>query len=290
MAKTPAPASTPSPAAHDPVAQTLALLQPWIEYVPQQQRRLGLFICLALAIHAATFFFLTIDNSVAEMRRQVHTYVSVDPPSIVSGSGATADAYWDQLTDPRLFILPHGPQGDLASEIPTIPIGSPLAFGVMPQPALPEIYRATQSAVSPLDQRITLAMAPPRQAFPYDETPPVVAPKTTWQWDDTLTQRHPTGVAPLPSPVSDTDLSPTRLRIAVDPSGEVENVLVEQGSGDRGASIGKDLDQQAVLAAKKLRFQPTDQPGRQWGRITIFWKYSAQPREEVVPTPPAPGP
>jgi TonB family protein len=290
MAKTPASPDLPAPAPHDPVAQTLALLQPWIEYVPQQQRRLGLFICLALAIHAATFFFLTIDNSVAEMRRQVHTYVSVDPPSFTSGSGATADAYWDQLTDPRLFILPQGPQGDLASEIPSIPLGSPVSPGVMPQPALPEIYRAAQSAVSPLDQRVALAMTPPRRPFPYDETPPVIAPKTSWQWDDILTQRHPTGVADLPSPVSDTDLSPTKLRIAVDPSGAVQEVLIEQGSGDRGASIAKDLDQQAVLAARKLHFAPMDQPGLQWGRITIFWKYSAQPREEVVPTPPAPGP
>jgi TonB family protein len=285
----PAPAGpTPTHVAHDPVSQTLALLRPWIEYVPQQQRRLGLFICLALAIHATMFFFLTIDNSVARMQRQVRTYVSVDYPSLASGE--SANQYWDQLTDPRVFLLPQNPPDDLAAEIPPLAINSPIGTGTLPEAALPAAYQAGQSAVSPLEQQVAQAMSPPRQTFVYDETPPAMATKTTWQWDDVLAQRHPAGVPDLPSPVSDTDLSPTKLRIAVDPSGAVEHVLVEQSSGGEGASIAKDLDQQAVLAAKKLRFQPTEQPGLQWGRITIFWRYSAKPREEVVPTPPAPGP
>lgn len=78
--------------------------------------------------------------------------------------------------------------------------------------------------------------------------------------------------------------------MAVAGDGSVEHVMVEQSSGDLGASAAKDLDQQAVLAAKKIRFQPTDQPGLVWGRLTVFWKYSAKPRDEVVPTPPTTGP
>jgi TonB family protein len=97
-------------------------------------------------------------------------------------------------------------------------------------------------------------------------------------------------VPDLPSPISDTDLSPTVLRVAVDPGGAVEHVMVEQSCGDLGASIAKDLNQQAVMAARKVRFKPTDRPGLVWGRMTVFWRYSAKPREEVVPTPPTTGP
>jgi hypothetical protein len=133
-------------------------------------------------------------------------------------------------------------------------------------------------------------MRPPRQPFFYDETPPAIAAQTTWRWDGALAERQPAGPPDLPSPISDTDLSPTVLRVAVGPGGAVEHVLVEQSCGGLDASIAKDLDQQAVLAARKIRFKPTDQPGLLWGRITVFWRYLAKPSEEVVPTPPSTGP
>jgi hypothetical protein len=151
----------------------------------------------------------------------------------------------------------------------------------------PDDYRAARPAIAPLEQRVGEAMRPPRQPFAYDETQPVVATKTMWQWDDALGQRQPTALPNLPSPISDTDLGPTHLRVAVGPDGAVEHVMVEQSSGGFGASIAKDLDQQAALAAGKIRFKPTDQPGLVWGRLTVFWRYSAKPREEVLPTPPS---
>jgi TonB family protein len=126
-------------------------------------------------------------------------------------------------------------------------------------------------------------MVPPRQHFSYDQTAPAIAPGTVWQWDDTLTQRQPVVVPTLSSPVSDTDLAPTLLRVAIDADGNVKYVLVEQSCG----SGRLDLDQQAVQAARKARFKSTDQPGLRWGRVTIFWHYAPEPREEVVPTPPS---
>jgi TonB family protein len=87
-------------------------------------------------------------------------------------------------------------------------------------------------------------------------------------------------MAALASPVSDTDLSPTELRVAVDPSGTVRNVLLE-------ATCQKpEVDQQAVLAARKVRFLPSDQPGLAWGRLTVFWHATAPP----APPPPTPTP
>jgi hypothetical protein len=281
---TPEPPASP---AHDPVAQTLALLQPWIDYVPQQQRRLGLFIFLALLVHLIAFFFIRIDTSRAELRHLTRTHITVEYPQAVSVSGQPGDEFWDRLTDPRLFLLPSRPLASLAAEEPPLDLNSNIGSGELPPPAPPENYRATRPIVTPLEQRVGEAMRPPRQPFSYDETPPAIAAQTTWRWDAALDARRPEGLPDLPSPISDTDLSPTKLRVAVGPGGAVEHVFVEQSCGDQGASIAKDLDQQAVLAARKIRFMPTDQPGLLWGRITVFWHYSAKPREEVVPTPPS---
>jgi len=280
----------PAVSASDPVAQTLALLQPWIDYVPQQQRRLGIFICLALLVHLTFFFFIRIDTTRAELRHLTRTHVSVEYPQAVAVNGEQGDDLWDRLTDPRLYLLPLNPLASLAADEPPLDLNVNLGSRELPPSAPPEDYRAAAPIVTPLDQQVEEAMRPPRQPFFYDETPLVIAAKTTWQWDDALAERQPAGLPELPSPISDTDLSPTVLSVAVGPGGAVEHVLVEQSCGDLGATIAKGLDQQAVLAARKIHFKPTDQPGLLWGHITVFWHYSAKPREEVVPTPPSTGP
>jgi hypothetical protein len=289
------PAPTPpgaTPISSDPVAHTLALLRPWIEYVPQQQRRLGFFMLLALVVHMAAFFFIRIDTTRAELRHVVRTHVSVDSPQAVAVDGEAADDFWDRLTDPRLFLVPSPTAAGTASDSdpPSLAFASinpTIGAPDLPPPAAPADYRVTAAVIAPLEERVEQTMRPPRQSFTYDETPPVVAAKTTWQWDDTLAQRQPNGLPSLPSPVSETDLSPTELSVAVAADGSVQHVMVEQSSGDLGASAAKDLDQQAVLAAKKIHFQPTDHPGLVWGRLAVFWRYSAKPRDEVVPTPPS---
>jgi hypothetical protein len=281
----------PAPPATDPVTQTLALLQPWIEYVPRRQRRLGLFIFIAFLVHVAVFYFIRIDTTRAELRHQTRIHVSVESPQAVAVSGAPVDDFWDRLTDPRLFLLPQRPLAAYTTDQPSMDFDSNLGSNQLPPAALPETYRAARPTVTPLEQRVEEAMRPPRQPFRYDEKPPAVAAKTTWQWDADLAARQPAGVPDLPSPISDADLTPTVLSVAIDPSGSVAHVFVEQScGGDLGAPIAKDLNQQAVLAARKVRFRPTAQPGLQWGRMSVFWHYSAKPREEVVPTPPSPGP
>ncbi len=276
------PASTPGA---DPVAQTLALIQPWIDFVPPQQRRLGTFIFLAFLVHLTAFFFISIDTTRAELRHQLRPHVTVESSQAASISGQQpGDAFWDQLNDPRLFILPQEPPVGPASDNPALTymaISSNLGSSELPPTAPPQGFQFVHPVNLPLDQRVEDALSPSRQPFTYDESPTAVAPKTTWKWDDALAPRQPMGLPDLPSPVSDTDLNPTQMRIAVGPGGDVEHVLVEQSCGRA------DLDQQATLAAQKIRFHSTDQSGLLWGRVTVFWHYSAKPREEVVPTPPA---
>ena len=284
---TPAPSAAPSETPHgsDPVAQTIALIQPWIDYVPPQQRRLGIFIFLALLAHISAFFFISIDTTRAELRHQMRPHVTVEnAPSATMSGQAPGDDFWDQLNDPRLFLLPRpSPIASDAGNFDTSfgEAGPSLSTAELPPTAPPEGFQFVHPVNPPLDQRAEDAMNPSRQTFAYDESPPAMAPNTTWQWDAVLGSRNPAGLPDLPSPISDTDLHPTQLRIAVGPGGAVEHVLVEQSCGKA------EFDQQAAMAARKIRFQSTDQSGLTWGRLTVFWHYSTKVREEVVPTPPA---
>ncbi len=273
------------PHASDPVAQTLALLHPWIDFVPMQQRRLGLFIFLALLAHLVLFFFIRIDATRAELRHEIRTHVTVESARPATGA-ASSDAFWDQLTDPRLFLLPVLPLAHLSTEESPLDfstINSPIGSTQLPPSATGDDYPLIHAAAPSLEEQVQAAMRPTRQPFFYDQTPPVVPAKTAWQWGDALAQRQPVGMPDLPSVVSDTDLNPTELRVAVDADGAVRYVLLEQ------TCQKPDLDQQAILAARKVRFQPTDEPGLTWGKTTVFWHVTAPPREIVVPTPPTTG-
>lgn len=273
----------PTPHGHDPLAQTLALIQPWIDYVPQKQRRLGLFIFLALLIHLVAIFIIRIDTTRADLRHQTRNHVTVENPQLNTAQYQSSDNFWDRLTDPRLFLMPPQAPPGISSDEPAPNFGtinSNLSSLDPPPPARPEEYQLTRQAAPPLEQRVGETMQPARQPFSYDETPPAIAATTTWGWEKALGNRQPGGMPALPSPISDTDLSPTQLRIAVNAAGAVEHVLVEQSCG----SGRLDLDQQAVTAARKIRFRPAEKPGLQWGQVTVFWHYSPKPREDVVPS------
>jgi TonB family protein len=269
-------------AGHHSVAQTLALLHPWIDFVPQPQRRLGLFICLALAIHFAAFFFIRIDATRAELQHVPRTHVTVE--NVNSAAGADdSDAFWDELTDPRLFLLPAASFNRISTdELPPdfTAIDSRLGTGQLPPPAGTVSPPLAPVAAPSLPEQVAAELHPARQPFSYDETPPVTATRTAWQLDAAFDGRQPAVTPELPSPVSNADLSPTELRIAVGPDGTVQHVLLEE------TCQNPDLDQQAVRAAMKLRFGGAPQPGLQWGRVTIFWNIIAPPREVVEPTPP----
>lgn len=271
----PGPSATP-----DPVAQTLALLHPWIDFVPPRQRRLWLFIVFALLAHLAIFFVVQIDATPPEFQHEAHTHVTMESPASAT-AGIASDAYLDRLADPRLFLLPVFPAApSLQSELPQ-DMGSNLGSEEWPAPAPAPAYPLVHAQTPTPAEQAAAAMLPPRQPFSYTEAPAPPAPATNWQWDDGLAARQPAGMAALASPVSDTDLSPTELRVAVDPSGTVSNVLLE------APSQKPELDQQAILAARKVRFRPSGRPGLDWGRLTIFWHATAPPTPPPpVPTPP----
>ena len=258
----------------------LALLQPWIDFVPQPQRRLGLFIAAALALHVAVFFFIRIESARAEIQRQPRTHVTVENARSAEEGG---DAFLDSLADPRLFLLPVEWPGHLSpDELPAGPAEVRLGSAQGPPAAGAPDYPLIQSGEPTLQEQVAADMRPARQPFSYQEEGPAPSAKTMWQWDPVLASRQPVAMPDLPSPVSDTDLNPTELRVAVDAPGTVQHVMLEESCQK------PELDQQAILAARKLRFHPAAQPGLTWGRVTIFWHCTAPPREVVVPTPPTP--
>jgi hypothetical protein len=278
---TQAPEIPASGAGHHSVAQTLALLHPWIDFVPQPQRRLGLFVCFALAVHFTAFFFIRIDATRAELQHQARTHVTVENAHPVAGA-EDSDLFWDELTDPRLFLLPVTPFNRVSvDELPPdfSVINSRLGSDQLPAPATTENYPLVATVAAPLPDQVAADMHPSRQPFSYETMPPIPAAKTTWQWDSAFASRQPAIAPDLPSPVSNADLSPTELRLAVGADGTVRHVLLEE------TCQNPDLDQQAVRAAMKLRFGGTQQPGLEWGRVTIFWNIIAPPREVVEPTP-----
>jgi TonB family protein len=268
------------PAAPDVVQTTLARLHTWIDEVPPPQRRLGKFIFGAALIHFAAFFFILIDNPRPDIRHDVHTEVTLD--NAPSGSVVSSDnTFWDQVTDPRLYVLPQPstpPRIAWVDPLSAIHIhAEPVA---MPPPAEIASFPFLNQPLPSLTERVRDALQPARQPFSYMENPPPIARATTWQWGDRLAARAPAGVPDLPSPVSDTEISPTRLRVAVTPDGTVSDVVLDQSSQK------SDLDQAAIYAAQKVRFQPVNQPGIAWGTVTIAWYYTPKP-QEVAP-PPAP--
>jgi TonB family protein len=269
---------------HHPVAETIALINNWIDYVPRTQKRLGIFILLALLGHLATFFFVRIDTTRSELRHQPRTQVTLENSAPDEATAAAPEAaFWDRLSDPRLYVLPlagHAAQeaGDIASEFSMMSRD----FHPVPMPAPAEIgnYPFLSNSLPPLAQRVQASLHPARQPFVYQENAAPLARATTWEWGTALASRRPSSVPALPSPVSDTEINPTRLRLAVEADGTVSDVILDQ------SSQVPDLDQQAIMAAQKMRFQPVEAPARQWGFATVSWYYTPKPAE--LAPPPAP--
>ena len=201
------------------------------------------------------FFFILIDNTRPELRHQVRTSVTLDDAATAT-AGSADDAYWDKLTDPRLYVLPQPERAQ--PPLPALALEpGPIQLPPVPLPAPAEVasFPFLNQPLPTLAERVHVTLQPERQPFSYHEDPPPLVHHTTWQWGDSLADRAPANGPALPSPVSDTEINPTRLRVAIAPDGTVSDVLLDETSKDPS------LDQQAALAARKIRFQPTDALG-----------------------------
>ncbi len=245
-----------SPAA---VQQTMDLIRPWIEYLPPNQRWLGFFILLSLLGHTIAFFSLRIDTTRPYQPHYPHFEAGVET--------GQADAFWDSLNDPRLFVLPSQSTTEYlqntVTPLPSIwlPNSLPLAAGLdaatTKAPALPDMAAADPGFQ--LDRVATDERAPEFTG----------SHASAWWFDSTLQAMQPSMVSKLPSLVSNKALEPTDLNVAVNVDGDVQYVMVQGSCGD------PDSDRLAARLAKRLRFQPGS-PGKLiWGKVTVFWDFHA---------------
>jgi TonB family protein len=255
------------------VTETLNLIRPWIDHLPPNQRRLGLFIAISLLFHLIAFFSLRIDTTRPDEVHSPHLEISLETTQ--------ADQYWDSLNDPRIFVSPTVP---LADQIVRPSTFSPEAWkpDELPGPATNSELTMPEPTLPSVDQLARDSMEWDRLPIAYDPPPIRSAKETTWTWDDALAARQPSFLPSLPSPTSNVALVPTELRIAIDANGTVQHLLIE-------SSCGKlDLDRLASKAAQRLRFQPAPdgKPALLWGRITIFWSFGPEPVEVATPIVP----
>ncbi len=263
------------------------------EAVPEEQRRLGLLIFLALLGHVAAFCLLRVTYPPAATVDHPRTRVTLIAPA---PDGAESPRFlgfvsWSSLNDPSAAIFPpdllaaSNPAGNPAPDADVVPR--------WPAPSTSETAPVTLSSsleilpdrLAPLPDRASAALVIPH------ETPNLSAAltrlpvdHTVVQWGDALASRHPAEWSLPTVPVrllAESDV--TVLRIAVDAEGHVAHALVDESSGS------SDADAVALEGIRRVRFAPAPGTGLLWGRITIFWRFQAA--EAPVPaaaTPSAP--
>ena len=134
---------------------------------------------LAAVLHVAAFFFILIDNTRPELRHQVRTSVTLDDAATAT-TGSADDAYWDKLTDPRLYILPQ-PES-VRPPLPAMALEpGPIQLPSVPLPAPAEVasFPFLNQPLPTLAERVQAALRPERQPFAYQEKPPLMAHRTT---------------------------------------------------------------------------------------------------------------
>lgn len=269
------------------------LLMPWFHYVSVTHRRLFLFLAAAFLFHLFLLGFIRIDTTRQPTARPLRPIATLEISQDTHLPQPLRTEDWDELSDPRIFLAPPAAltSGASTSFLNDLTAPAPVTTsGPLPLAAEPgfELLHPTLDALS---SRLQKTLQPARAPFTYQVPPLQMSTQSTWQWNETLAARAPLTTPELPSPVSNTPLTPTQVRLAVDETGTVRYALLEQSCGK------PELDQQALSAAQKIRFQPLppeltlpsaspDSARLAWGTATLFWYSIPTPQEQVLPTPP----
>ena len=250
-----------------------------LEAVPEEQRRLGILIFVALLGHIAAFFLLRITYPPAVTVEHPRTRVTLIAPS---PDGAESPRFlgfvsWSSLNDPSSAIFPpdflasSNPTGTLAPDADVIPRWPAASTSETAPVPLSSAFEILPDRLAPLPDRASAALVAPHQMpnlsaaltrLPVDHT--VV------QWGDALSSRHPSDWTLPAAPVrllAESDV--TILRIAVDAAGRVAHALVDESSGN------SDIDALALDSVRQLRFAPAPGAALLWGRATVFWRFQA---------------
>lgn len=253
-------------------------LEPLVQVVPEEKRRLTGYIFLALLAHVTLFASvqLTYPESTRQPQPRVRAMLALPQRETILYDTEQRDReFWEQLHDPSMLILPPDKlDADLiALRAPrpgeTVPAISPTEQALA-SPLHPVSLRqdGTQlpDGLLPLQRRAVNQLLPQAQVFLFAEEtvePPGIT-SSELLLSGPLASRRWVLEPELPSPAIEV-LPPrgtTVLRLGVDANGQVVHALVLEGSGNAS------LDLQGLTAVRAGRFAPQRlnlpaQPNRQ---------------------------
>ena len=255
-----------------------------LEAVPEEQRRLGLWIGVALVGHIVGFACLRVATPPAPPAPAPTVHVTLYRPAETAPDAPEGErvrggdpAFWSRINDPSLLIFPPKFLASGGGRDPLVPqpLWSGDTPGSSPLLALPPDLNPLPDALPPLARRAADALA---VAVPSPQIPNLraalfrpAAAKTTVLWDGpaAFLDRRP-GEWKLPAAPASVLLEarPTVLRLAVDGEGRVVHAMVDQSSGR------SEVDLVAIDGARRLRFKTAAGASLLWGTASVYWQYT----------------
>lgn len=226
------------------------------------------FILLSLFAHALAFYVFQVayptSASIASPPAQVSLLTPSNPIHL-------AMLRWIEAEDPAIASTP--------------PEISPRnLFDLRYKPSYAEVHAVPKAVVRgpvPLifpPARNPLAIIGSAIAPQQKVTAPIPAPRSVVRFSGALANRPIKDQPPIEiTSKSSAALAPTRFLIGVSDRGEVREIFLQAGSGD------KSIDDEAADRLQKFGFAPADQAVA-WGFATFFWGGDAYPRQTEIRT------
>jgi hypothetical protein len=174
-----------------------------------------------------------------------------------------------RLTDPTLFALPHAEDFTAAIWTKPFPVEPPSFRYTEPPPFLPPTAARLGAAFKTFMQtnrfaQRQIAFKPePQLVIPTTPIVSVLPQKSTWQLGGELARRKIVHAISAPTLTLNDVLSPSRVQLLVDSSGNVISAVMLETSGDITA------DNTALTLARALQFAPSNKI--QFGEINFHW-------------------
>jgi hypothetical protein len=265
---------------------SLRTVEQFFEVLPPEKRRLGLIVFVSILAHTAAFFVVRVTYPPLEIKPQPRLRATLQSPETTGAGKAASMAFWNDIQDPSLLILPRGAllgkDSDVREVKPRLGVGT-RGSGTVPTVALAGDPEFLPTELSPLTERAQAALEPEIRHYQF---PPSAAPseQATQIVLDPALEADLGGPLPvLASPEASllSDAGVTMIRLGVGADGRVRYLLVEE-SGGRAA-----IDDLAVQGLQRLVFKPKDGTRLRWGRVLVSWRFkpaaAARPVEGAAP-------
>jgi hypothetical protein len=253
-------------------------LEPLLQVLPEEQRRLGFYLFLAFLAHLAAFIFIEINYPYFFTLPQSQFQITYHYPGFKSNVQLNED-FLDQWRDPGDLIL----NGSISGPPKEGPEAFPFTFEsqkegeyALAEPASSNDFLS--SDIAPLSARVEETLRPPLEPFNYPElsfTPS--SPETTLGFSDSLQDRVPPGLPHFPHATihSLNEAGVTILSLAIDGRGKASHVLVQQSCGQT------ELDLLAIDIIRRALFENSAKNDLVWGTVTVFWRFDPPSKTET---------